>query len=157
MVVLTYTISLALSFATAFTGARYRPGSWYQSLRKPPGLPPPWVFPVVWTLLYILMALAAAMVWLAPAAPIRNAALILYALQLVANAAWSWIFFGRRRMLLAWLDLSLLFALVLIATILFFQIESVAGMLMLPYLLWLCVAFYLNGTVWWLNRAVSLR
>lgn len=157
MVILTYVISLALSFATAFTGARFRPGLWYQSLRKPPGLPPPWVFPVVWTLLYILMALAAAMIWLSPAAPIRSAALLLYALQLVANAAWSWIFFGRRRMLMAWLDLSLLFALVLIDTILFFQIDHLAGILLLPYLLWLCVAFYLNGTVWWLNRTVPIR
>ncbi|MEY2342134.1 TspO/MBR family protein [Acidithiobacillus sp. IBUN Pt1247-S3] len=152
MIFLIYGISLGLSFATAFTGARFRPGPWYQTLRKPLGLPPPWVFPVVWTLLYLLMAIAAAQIFLLPDSASRSLALLLYVLQLVANAAWSWIFFGRRQMLWAWADLSLLVLLVLADTLLFYRLLPLAGVLMLPYLLWLGVAFYLNGSVWWLNR-----
>ena len=155
MVILVYVVSLALSFATAFTGARFRPDAWYQTLRKPRGTPPSWVFPVVWTSLYILMAVAAARVWLLPASELRTIALVLYGLQLASNAAWSWIFFGQRRMLLAWADLTLLLALVLTTTLCFLRLEMLAGILLLPYVLWLGIAFYLNGSVWWLNRGLS--
>ncbi|WP_308389267.1 TspO/MBR family protein [Acidithiobacillus sp. AMEEHan] len=149
----TYLVSLLLSFATAATGARFRPDEWYQSLRKPSVTPTPWVFPVVWTVLYVAMALAAAQIWLAPASPLRSLALLLYALQLLANGAWSWIFFGLHRVRTALLDLSALFLLVLLDTLLFFSLQTIAGILLLPYLLWLAIAWYLNAGVWWLNRA----
>jgi len=85
--------SLALTLAVATAGSLFRPDDWYERLRKPAGTPPPWVFPVVWTILYILMALAAALVFISPAAPLRTAALVLYGVQLIANAKWSWLFF----------------------------------------------------------------
>lgn len=146
-------LSLILVTAVAASGARFRPDAWYEALRKPPGLPPKWIFPVVWTLLYVMMAIAAALIWVQPESPVRSIGLIFYAIQLVANAAWSWLFFGRRRMDLALVDLALLIALVSLTTSYFLKLSTLAGGLLLPYLIWLLIALYLNSSVWWLNAA----
>ncbi len=145
-------VSLMLVAAVAVSGARFRPDAWYAALRMPHGLPPRWVFPAVWTVLYILMAIAAARVWVAPDDPLRIPALTLYAAQLIANAAWSWLFFGRHRPFAALLDLSGLLVLLTITLALFLHIDTIAGVLLVPYWLWLWVAFYLNAAIWRLNR-----
>lgn len=149
--------SLVLTWAAAATGALFRPDTWYASLRKPPGLPPPWVFPAVWSMLYLLMAISAALVYVSPGGTVHDLALGAYGLQLAANAAWSWLFFGRHRPLAALLDLIALVLLVALTFALFAQIDALAASLLLPYLIWLCVALYLNAAVWWLNRSMLTR
>ncbi|MGE4531665.1 MAG: TspO/MBR family protein [Acidithiobacillus sp.] len=145
-------ISLAITLGVATTGSFFRPDAWYERLRKPRGTPPPWVFPLVWTLLYILMAFSAALVYLSPESSWRVAGLIFYALQLLANAAWSWIFFRKHQILWALGDLILLLLLVLVCLGIFATISATAAWLLLPYVIWLLVALYLNAASWWLNR-----
>lgn len=146
-------ISLAITLGVATTGSLFRPDSWYAGLQKPRGTPPPWVFPVVWTLLYILMAFAAALVYVHPESPLRLAGLTLYGLQLLSNALWSWLFFGRHQILGALLDLVLLLVLVLGCAIVFALISPLAAWLLVPYVLWLGVALYLNAATYRLNSA----
>jgi len=145
--------SVLITFMAALTGGRFRPDAWYAGLAKPPGLPPQWVFPVVWMALYLMMAIAAALIFITEDSPARTAGLVLYAAQLGANAAWSWLFFGRRAMLGALFDLLLLIVLVALTTLVFFPLNFWAGLLLAPYLLWLFIALYLNAAVWYLNRA----
>ncbi|APZ42852.1 TspO/MBR family protein [Acidihalobacter ferrooxydans] len=149
---LTLLCSLLLTAAVAASGARFAPDAWYAMQRKPAGLPPRWVFPAVWTTLYVLMAIAAARVYLAPDSPARTAGLWLYALQLLTNAAWSWLFFGRHRADYALLDLLALLALLSATLIVFAAVDRLSAALLAPYWLWLWVALYLNASIWWLNR-----
>jgi tryptophan-rich sensory protein len=144
--------SLAITLAMATIGSLFRPDAWYERLRKPAGTPPPWVFPVVWTVLYILMALAAALIFVSPAAPLRTTALVLYGIQLLANAEWSWLFFRLHKPLWALIELLVLLSLVLAAIGVFAAINQIAALLLVPYGLWLFVALYLNWTTYWLNR-----
>ena len=146
--------SLVLTLAVATIGSLFRPDDWYDRLRKPAGTPPPWVFPAVWTILYILMALAAALVFISPAAPLRTAALVLYGVQLIANAKWSWLFFRLHKPLWALINLLALLGLVLAAIGVFAAINQIAALLLVPYGLWLFVALYLNWTIYWLNRDI---
>lgn len=148
-----FIVSTLITFMAAVTGGRFRPDAWYAGLAKPPGLPPPWVFPVVWTALYFMMAVAAALIYGAADSPARTGGLVLYAAQLGANAAWSWLFFGRRAVFGALLDLLLLIVLVALTTVVFFPLSFWAGLLLVPYLVWLFIALYLNAAVWVLNRA----
>jgi len=147
------TISLALTLAVASSGSLFRPDAWYEGLRKPKRMPPGWVFPVVWTVLYVLMAFAAAEVYVHYDARLRTWALTLYALQLVANALWSWLFFGLHQPLWALWDLILLWILVLGCILTFAQIDTLAALLLLPYGFWLLIALYLNAATWLLNRS----
>ncbi len=146
-----YALSLIVVALVAASGARFRPDAWYAALEKPPGLPPNWVFPLVWSILYVLMAIAAAWIWQAPDSPDRSIALWLYAAQLLANAIWSWLFFGRHRIGLALIDLMILLVLATLTTWAFKRVEFAAAVLLWPYLLWLLVALYLNSAVLWLN------
>lgn len=125
----------------------------FAAIDKPPLSPPGWLFPVVWTALYIMMGIASALVWSAGVSPARqDRALTVYGLSLLANFVWPLIFFGMELYLIAFFWLLLLWALVAICTLLFWYISKVAGKLMLPYLAWLTFAAYLNLGVWILNR-----
>ena len=120
---------------------------------KPPLSPPGWLFTLVWTLLYIMMGISSALIWSAAVSPARrDRALTVYALSLVANFVWPLIFFGMELYLVAFFWLLLLWALVAISSLLFWYISNTAGKLMLPYLVWLTFAAYLNLGVWVLNR-----
>ncbi|WP_448584927.1 TspO/MBR family protein [Thermaurantiacus sp.] len=134
---------LALALAAASTGARYKPGPWYAALAKPPLTPPNWVFPLVWSALYLLIAAAGFKVWRAggwAAWP----ALAVWAGHLLLNAAWSWLFFGRRRLDLAMAEL-VVFWLSILATILAFAPHSAtAAWLLVPYIAWVTAAGALN-------------
>lgn len=123
----------------------------YGALKQPPLSPPGWLFPVVWTVLYILMGVAAYLVWMRDSTG-RNGALALYALQLVFNFTWTLIFFNLQNYGLAFLWILVLWALVLLTTIRFFKETKAAGWLMIPYLLWVTFAAYLNAGVWLFNR-----
>jgi benzodiazapine receptor len=144
---------LALSFGAALVGSQFMPGAWYAEIAKPSWNPPSWVFGPVWTVLYVLMAVAAWLVWRAGGGW-RGAAvpLGLWLVQLVLNAAWSWLFFGQRRMDLALVEIVVLWAAILGCVVLFWRVRPLAGGLMLPYLACVGFAAVLNGTLWAMNR-----
>lgn len=119
---------------------------------QPPFTPPTPVFPVAWGILYALMGISAARVSQAPASSRKNCALNLYILQLAVNFLWSPIFFSAGAYLPAFFWLVLLWILVYLMQDLFGEMDSLAGMLQIPYLLWLTFAAYLNIGVWYLNR-----
>ena len=122
----------------------------YSALNQPPLSPPGWVFPAVWTVLYLMMGIAAYLVWMRDSTG-RGNALFLYGLQLAFNFSWSLIFFRWGNYPLALFWLAMLWILILLTTASFFKERAAAGWLMLPYLLWAAFAGYLNGGVVILN------
>ena len=124
---------------------------WFASLLKPPFMPPVWAFPVAWTTLYALMGIAVAMVLAAPAGNERRIALTLLWVQLALNYAWSPIFFAAHDIKLGEIVILVMLVVAVAAASLFRRIRTVAGLLMLPYLLWLCFAYALNSSIDALN------
>lgn len=124
----------------------------FARLKQPPLSPPAWVFPVVWTLLYLLMGLASYLVYTSGRTrrEVRTA-LSWYAAQLAVNFFWSILFFGMERFLLAFFCLLLLWVLILVTTAKFDRIRTAAGYLLSPYLIWVTFAGYLNLGVYVLN------
>lgn len=118
----------------------------YAALKKPPLSPPGWVFPAVWTALYLLMGAASYRVWAGKRTNIREA-LWLYTAQLAANFLWPLLFFGLKWYALALFCLAALFVLVLLTAVHFFWADRLGGALMLPYLCWVGFAGYLNAGV----------
>lgn len=155
------TISLFLTFflavaAAASTGALFPTGPWYDSLRKPRWTPKPWMFPVVWTSLYILMSWAAMRVGMSGASgAVIAQALALWAVQIAFNAIWTPVFFGLHKMRTALIIMLGLWSSVLATCIAFWAIDAVAGWMMAPYVLWVTVAFALNGAVLRMNPEAS--
>ena len=124
----------------------------FKVLQKPPLSPPGWLFPVAWTILYILMGIASYLVWTADVSAARKErALTVYIMQLAANFIWPLIFFDMELYLLAFIWLIVLWLLAAACTVLFWYIAKKAGKLMLPYMLWLSFAAYLNFGIWLLN------
>ncbi len=121
----------------------------FQSLNKPPFSPPAWLFPIAWTILYILMGVASYLV-VVDEEP-HQLALITYGIQLLFNFCWSIIFFNFGAYLFSFIWLVLLWVLILITMFQFFKICPWAGYLMLPYLLWVTFAGYLNLSIYLLN------
>ena len=142
---------LLVAGAAAF-GGRFRPDEWYEALDKPAWTPPNRIFAPVWMLLYAAMAVAAWFAWRSGAGSARTIGLSLWLAQLVANAAWSWIFFGRRCPGWALLDIAVMFVLILATVRVFFSLSAVAGWLMVPYLAWVGFAGALNTALWLRNR-----
>lgn len=124
---------------------------WFASLLKPLFMPPGWAFGLAWTVLYVLMGLALAMILAAPATDIRRKALILFFVQLAVNFAWSPVFFGAHDVVLGKYMIIVMLMIALAAASLFRRIRPVAGWLLVPYLLWLCFAFALNSSIDRLN------
>ena len=125
----------------------------FNSLAKPPLSPPQWLFPVAWTALYLMMGTACYLVWVSDASPARKErALTVYGLSLAANFLWPILFFTMDAWLLAFFLLLVLLALVAVSALRFSAITPPAGKLMIPYLLWLVFAGYLNFGVWVLTR-----
>jgi len=143
--------SLLLVFGVAAFGGQFSPGAWYAALEKPAWTPPNWLFGPVWTALYLMMGIAAWRVWLRGQSRARQAALAAYAVQLLLNGAWSWLFFGQQRIGLALVDILALLAAIAVCTVLFWRIDRLAGALLVPYLLWVSYASALNFALWRLN------
>ena len=121
----------------------------YSYIVLPPLAPPSWIFPVVWTILYILMAISATIVY--NNSP-NASALTLYALQLIVNFIWPILFFNGRMFSAAFICLIVLWILVLWMIVKFYKVRPVAAYLQIPYLIWLTFALYLNWNVFVLNR-----
>lgn len=141
-------ISLLISLGTGAVSSLLTPNvsEQYQTLYKPPLAPPGWLFPIVWTILFILMGVAAYLVYMSDS-PDKDTALRLYLIQLVVNVGWSVIFFRLNAYLLAFTWLLLLFFLVYLTTKEFYKINKTAGYLMIPYLLWIIYAGYINFAI----------
>lgn len=150
---LLFVIFLAAGVSAGLTGVLFKPGVWYNGLIKPSFTPPNWVFPVVWTSIYILSAAAAARVagvaqsgvMLEPA---TGLALALWALQIALNTLWTPVFFAAHRMGLGMGVLAALWLVVAAMIVVFFSLDLIAGVLLLPYLAWLSLAAALNWRVW---------
>jgi len=127
--------------------------TWYAELEKPLFTPPSWLFGPVWTLLYIMMGVAAFLVW-RRGLKNRNirVALIVFLLQLVLNALWSVVFFGLESPFFGLVVILILWIAILATVVFFFRISKVASVLMWPYLLWVSFAAVLNASIWLLNR-----
>jgi benzodiazapine receptor len=126
---------------------------WYAGLNKPPGTPPNWLFGPVWVCLYAMVGFAFALVWhrVEPGPPKRRA-MLCFAAQLILNLAWTPMFFGTHQMLLALLVIVALWIAIAITIAQFRRLEALAAALLIPYLLWVSYATYLNAGNWWLNR-----
>lgn len=127
--------------------------STFERVAKPPLSPPGWLFPVVWTILYILMGIASYLVNTSKGPKtLSDSALAIYALQLVFNFFWSIIFFNMEAYLFAFIWLIALWLLILWTTVSFYKINKTAGLLMIPYLIWVAFAGYLNLGIYLLNQ-----
>jgi tryptophan-rich sensory protein len=128
--------------------------SWYPTLIKPIFNPPNWIFMPMWTLLYILMAVAAGLVW--DKIKEQNAevkkALAFFLIQLTLNAIWSYLFFGLKNPMLALIEIALLWLMIYETYLKFVKINKIAGYLLIPYLAWVAFAAVLNASIWWLNK-----
>jgi tryptophan-rich sensory protein len=127
--------------------------TWYATLEKPPFSPPNWLFAPVWTLLYILMGIAAFLVWRKGLGNRRvRSALIVFLIQLILNTLWSVVFFGLESPLFGLVIISVLWVVILVTVIQFYKISRAASVLLWPYLLWVTFAAVLNYSIWLLNR-----
>jgi len=145
---------LVICFGTAAVGAALTAVSvrdWYQTLSRPAWTPPDWVFGPVWTTLYFLMALAAWLVWRRTGWSTGRTALVLFALQLVLNAAWSPLFFSLHSPGIALVDIILLWAAIAATLWSFGRISALAASLFVPYLMWVSYATALNWAIWRMN------
>jgi benzodiazapine receptor len=125
--------------------------TFYASLTLPAWAPPAWLFGPVWTVLYGMMALAAWLVWRKGGWELHRAVLIVFVIQLVVNALWSWLFFALKQGALAFADILVLWILVAVTLTGFWKINRLAGALIVPYLLWISFAAALNFAVWQSN------
>jgi tryptophan-rich sensory protein len=146
--------ALAVCLATEAIGGALTAASvrdWYPTISKPAWTPPSWVFAPVWTLLFVLMAVSAWVVW--DRAGIRAArwGLGLFLVQLVLNASWSGLFFALRRPDLAFVEIIVLWVAIAATLVSFGRHSRPAAALLVPYLLWVTYAAALNGAIWWMN------
>lgn len=142
---------IALTFAAALPGIFIQPAGYYASLAKPSWAPQPWIFGPVWTLLYLMMALAAWLVWRRGGWRVQRGPLSFYMLQLALNALWTPLFFGLRNPGLALLEIVLLGVAIVLTGRAFRTVSRTASWLLVPYLLWVVFAAALNFAIWKLN------
>lgn len=128
--------------------------TWYPTLVKPSFNPPNWVFAPVWSTLYIMMGIAAGLVWdrMESNTALVKKALVVFAIQLALNALWSYLFFGLKNPMLALIEIVILWLMIYETYVQFGKINKIAGYLFIPYLLWVSFAMVLNASIWWLNK-----
>lgn len=147
------TASIAIGLGTGLLSVLLTLGNFkaYSALLQPPLAPPGWLFPVVWTILYILMGVSAYLVYECDTEE-KYIGLAVYVLQLIFNFLWLIIFFNIRNLLFAFVWLVFLWVLVLAMAISFYKVNKTAGLLQIPYLLWVTFAGYLNIVLYILNK-----
>ncbi|MFI0490819.1 TspO/MBR family protein [Flavobacterium sp.] len=128
--------------------------TWYPTLVKPSFNPPNWIFAPVWSMLYIMMGVAAGLVWnrIDFEKEVVKKALVFFAIQLALNALWSYLFFGLKNPMLAGVEVILLWLMIFETYSKFVKINKIAGYLFIPYLFWVSFASVLNISIWWLNK-----
>ncbi|MEQ7919326.1 TspO/MBR family protein [Xanthomonas sp. WHRI 1810A] len=130
--------------AAASTGVIFKPGAWYESLVKPNFTPPNWAFPVAWTIIYLLLAWAGYRLTLIPGSEL---VLALWAAQIALNTLWTPVFFGAHRLVASMVILVLLWLVVALMLVLTMRLDVITGLILFPYLVWLCVAAALNFSI----------
>jgi tryptophan-rich sensory protein len=147
-------ISILIALLAGFIGSFFTTSSistWYAFINKPFFSPPNWIFAPVWSFLYILMGISAFLIWQKRDNSKIKPAMIFYGIQLVLNTLWSIIFFGMHNPGLALLEILILWVFISITLIEFYRINKTAGLLFIPYLLWVSFASILNYAIWILN------
>ena len=144
-----FLIFLIACAAAASTGIIFKPGQWYESLVKPSFTPPNWLFPVAWTIIYLLLAWAGYRLTMMPGSQL---ALGLWAAQIALNTLWTPVFFGAHQVLAAMVILTVLWLVVAAMVVLAIQLDLITGLILFPYLAWLCVAAALNFSILIKNR-----
>ena len=139
---------VALVAIVATTGALFQPGEWYQTLAKPSFTPPGWVFGPVWTVMYVLIAIAGWLVWRAEGIGLLVG---IWCVQLILNMAWSWIMFERHEIGWALVDIAVLWATIALFIMLAWPKSVVAALFFCVYLAWVSFATLLNFRIWQLN------
>jgi translocator protein len=150
---LSFVVWLLLSFVTAAVGAIASANApeFYHQLVRPTWSPPAWLFGPVWTVLYLLMGIAAWLVWRERGVAGARVALTLFLVQLALNALWSWLFFAWRLGAASVAEIVVLWALIVATTVAFWRVRPLAGGLLVPYLVWVSFAAVLNFAIWRLN------
>lgn len=143
---------LLLCFAAPALAFAARPDGWYAALAKPAWNPPAWLFGPVWTILYVLMAVAAWLVWRRGGWAAQRGPLARFVVQLALNALWTPLFFGLHRIDLALLEIVVLWVAIIATIAGFRRVSRVASWLLAPYLAWVSFAAFLTFTLWQLNR-----
>ena len=144
---LTFILFLALVAGAAFFGGQWGAGEWYRRLSKPSWTPPSWLFAPAWTLLYVLIATAGFLIW-NTGHESRTLLITLWGVQLMLNALWSYVFFGRKELGLALAELSALWLSIAAFTVVAWQVNQTASILFMPYLAWVSFAGALNAIIW---------
>ena len=147
---MTFLIFLVACGAAASTGMLFKPGEWYDGLKKPWFTPPKWLFPVAWSIIYLLLAWAGYRLTLLPGS---ETLLALWAAQIALNTLWTPIFFGAHRIVAGMIILSLLWLIVATMAVLAFRLDSAIGLMLVPYIVWLTVTAALNFSILRHNRA----
>jgi benzodiazapine receptor len=147
---------LAVSFAAAALGgiASANAGDFYRQLTRPAWAPPAWLFAPAWTLLYVLMGVAAWLVWRERGFRQARRALSLFLIQLAFNALWTWLFFVWHLGALAFVEILVLWSLILFTMVAFWRVRPAASALLVPYLMWVTFASALTYSVWQRNAAL---
>jgi len=152
-ILLCVVICLAVGYLSSIT-TQSSIKTWYPTIEKPIFNPPNWVFAPVWTLLFILMGIAAGRVWnqLETNKELVKKGLLFFAVQLALNALWSYLFFGLQNIFLALIEIILLWLVIFETYLIFKQIDKKASYLLLPYLAWVGFATILTASIFWLNK-----
>jgi benzodiazapine receptor len=148
-------LSIVLCQLAGFLGSLFTTPAiptWYKTLNKPFFTPPNWIFSPVWISLFILMGISLFFVWRRQGHPKSKLALILFFVQLIFNILWSAAFFGLKSPLLGLVDIALLWVAILLTIQNVLRVSRIAGLLLLPYILWVSFAAVLNFSLWTLNR-----
>ncbi|MFA5318436.1 MAG: TspO/MBR family protein [Patescibacteria group bacterium] len=124
---------------------------WYSGINKPSFNPPNWIFGPVWTILFVLMGISLYLIWAEKTKINKTSAYLFFYLQLVFNVVWSVLFFGLHNPLYAFVEIIFLWIFILLNIIFFYKINKLAGWLLLPYILWVSFAAFLNYNIWILN------
>jgi tryptophan-rich sensory protein len=146
---------IAVCTVAAASGAIFKPGDWYTRLAKPSWVPPKWLFPIAWSLLYAIIAVSGWMVWKQAGLAGAALAFAIFGVQLALNAGWSAVFFGLRRIDLALIDVSFLWLAIVANIAAFAQHSETAAWLLVPYLAWVSFAAFLNLVMLRLNPTPS--
>lgn len=152
-ILLCVVICLAVGYLSSIT-TQSSIKTWYPTIEKPIFNPPNWVFAPVWTLLFILMGIAAGRVWnqLETSKELVKKGLLFFGVQLALNALWSYLFFGLQNIFLALIEIILLWLVIYETYLIFKKIDKKASYLLLPYLAWVGFATILTASIFWLNK-----
>jgi translocator protein len=147
---------LLITFIAAGIGtiASSNAGIFYQQLIRPEWAPPAWLFAPVWTILYLLMGIAAWLVWRVQGFRAARISLSLYIIQLAVNAFWTWLFFIWRQGQISFIEIIILWILILCTLIAFWRVRMINGILLIPYLAWVSFASVLTYVTWKLNPLI---